>query len=95
MTKLATIVAAAAIALTISSASAHEHTGPRVKLSGPDAGIQLPDGRAVQFEYIPFVLTHAHDDRLVVFEDGSAALLDCDAGIIRSPRGTSHPIDCK
>ncbi len=92
--KLATI---AALALALLAGTVHTtdaHDGPRLVLSGPDAGIQLPDGRVLQTEYITFYAMHRNDDRLVVFEDGSAALIDCERGIVRGPNGQSHPIDC-
>lgn len=61
----------------------------------PDQAIRLRDGRVLQTEYIPFYALHKDDPGFVIFEDGSAAIIDREACTITGPNGAVHALnDC-
>lgn len=86
------VLSAMAVALSLFTGA----TEPRVLQPGtPDQAIRLRDGRILQTEYIVFhALNHDNPD-YVIFEDGSAAIIDRQNCTITGPNGATHALtDC-
>lgn len=93
----ATILAAALVTAAIAGTVTHSVTAkqaPELHPAGADTAITLPDGATIQTEYVGWYLIHRNDPNLVIFEDASPALIDCEAGTITGPNDKTYPFNC-